>query len=707
MQEKGTLGGLRDQIRLATGWDTDLSISQNLMLDEDQASFVNPKYTTWTPDFTYQAGDRVLWDGYIFQALEATYGPSEYPALSYGVSPTIHSAHSATSVSYISSTNPFGSYPLISGTGPYNVILEYFTVPSDAAVDDYLILVQTGVSGYGGSYNFYAQPYGTPAIFQLINDVAVYQDTQLWDVISGGPEDLNGAGRWSLAYSHRVTATDLGGTVASEWYGAANEQSVLLVVKNANSIDTSGLTFLPATSVGSMTSPTITTTVSNDLIAEIWVAATNGGNPVWSSLPGNLVMASNQTAGFSTGTQYLMAVAVSSSIRATAGLVTADTATLIGLASDGENYLSCMRLAISLQPFWETVATFQSNALDNPATGNVGTWEALSGGLDLGSGALAIAVGVPSALDSSTDANALILNYSGPAEDISVRSVSLLTGQLLMDPYQPILDGIPLSPVTTQFSLTTDYGIGDIVYYNGYVYQALIPTQDVYPPIPANIPNASWQGIGIDQKIQYTASIYAHTADFIGTNVGLSVTPFIEWYDNTGTLISVITGAGESGTMVDNFGGTTGSLSGRQLNSSNAWSVIAGGLSTTSNTDGVVQVNSDTTRTVGLTLAPAGDGDVYVTFTSNVATGSLSQVLYLRSDSSATNYIKATRTALISVLAGVPTTLCTYTTPAVNGDRIRVNMAANTFTVYVNGVQVGSGFNTSHASTFWTGIGIE
>jgi hypothetical protein len=79
LREKGTEQGLRDMITAATGWDASVSIGRNMMLDEDQASFINPSYPEWDLQFSYSTGDRVVNGSYIYEALQKAYGSAQAP----------------------------------------------------------------------------------------------------------------------------------------------------------------------------------------------------------------------------------------------------------------------------------------------------------------------------------------------------------------------------------------------------------------------------------------------------------------------------------------------------------------------------------------------------------------------------------------------------------------------------------------------------
>lgn len=67
-RQKGTIDGLSNLIRTVTGWDTDIQIARNLLLDDDQSSFVHPSYSDWSPAINYAAGDRVRFLKWWYEA---------------------------------------------------------------------------------------------------------------------------------------------------------------------------------------------------------------------------------------------------------------------------------------------------------------------------------------------------------------------------------------------------------------------------------------------------------------------------------------------------------------------------------------------------------------------------------------------------------------------------------------------------------------
>jgi hypothetical protein len=363
--------------------------------------------------------------------------------------------------------------------------------------------------------------------------------------------------------------------------------------------------------------------------------------------------------------------------------------------------------------WWDYITNTSSTYMTNPVTGNPGTWEAIDMGtlLDLGAAAVQLGIGFQSPTDGTVNySNTLQTNYTGAAATIGLRSVSYLTGQTTMDSYQPILDGIPTPQVFNDYDPTVIYEPGALVFYQGYTYRALIATESVAPTGLAT-DNASWNCIGVDKSIMFMLSYYVHTADFAGTNTAVPAIPFVEWYDQYGMLITRYLMLASPGHFAwESFSGPFGDINSRYIAVGNVnsyrWSELVGAFNAFNGLDGCAAPTDQTVRSLATVGAGTATGDFYVTFKSAVSSGSLHQGLVVRlSDSN--NYVKATRTQLIKVVTGTPTVLFTYSTAAGNNDRIRVNITTNTYTVYVNGVSVGTATDTFNSSATNAGMVVE
>jgi hypothetical protein len=707
MREKGTLYGLRDQIRLATGWDTDVFVGQNLMLDEDQASFVNPAYPMWANDVSYQTGDRVEYGNFVFEALLPAYGDAQYPRLTPPSAPSVRGYANPSSTTIRTGVTLFG------GGGTYNIISQALVVPSNTLPGDLIVVFSNG-NEFDGVES--AQPYGEPSL----------PSGALQPFASRG---FGNTGGFTEVYAKRAAVGDAGQTINTEVFASTGygqylgAQSVLIVLADAalnsdgTGLDSLNYSLENASATGGMPTPVVgpttaglhagTTTINNDLIIEQWFAYNLGGSGglgAWSTLPDTTAAPSGTSYGLSNIINA--SIGVSSRVQGTAGAIAPHSAAWTSVGG-GSEVISVTQMAFSPAIYWKVVSTVFATPLINPVTGNQGTWEALDvNGKDIAGTELALGVISP-ADDTNHAYNALAVNYTGPTEDVYLRSISLLSQQTALDPYQPMLDGIPLPTVTDLFNIRTEYERGALVYFEGYTYQALLNTRGVYPPLIFSTPNDSWECVGVDRKVSYTASMYAHTADFSNVNTSVAATVFIEWYDIHGALITRLIPSTGTPYIFDGFGSTFGNLVGRDLaGTSNTWLAVTGNFLNASSLDGVAAPADQTTRSMYLTQAPGTDGSAYVSFRSNISNGTKQQALIVRGDGTTANYVKATRTQLISVVSSAPTVLATYTSPAGNGDRLKVRMVGSVYTVYVNGVQVATATSSANTGTY-TGMAVE
>ena len=64
MRERGTLQGIRHHINILTGWDVDLQVGCNQLLEEDQSFFPDPVPPVYNPALSYYVGEQVCYPGY-------------------------------------------------------------------------------------------------------------------------------------------------------------------------------------------------------------------------------------------------------------------------------------------------------------------------------------------------------------------------------------------------------------------------------------------------------------------------------------------------------------------------------------------------------------------------------------------------------------------------------------------------------------------
>lgn len=72
-KQRGTPQGVAEEIASATGWDIDLQIGNNLMLENDQSYFPDPSYPAWSANISYRPGEFVSYGNYLYVSNTSNY----------------------------------------------------------------------------------------------------------------------------------------------------------------------------------------------------------------------------------------------------------------------------------------------------------------------------------------------------------------------------------------------------------------------------------------------------------------------------------------------------------------------------------------------------------------------------------------------------------------------------------------------------------
>lgn len=76
---KGTWTGIHNEIASITGWDSELEIGPNMMLNSDQSAFVHPSYDLWNADTNYFVDQFVSYNGFNYKNIVAAKGAAQAP----------------------------------------------------------------------------------------------------------------------------------------------------------------------------------------------------------------------------------------------------------------------------------------------------------------------------------------------------------------------------------------------------------------------------------------------------------------------------------------------------------------------------------------------------------------------------------------------------------------------------------------------------
>lgn len=69
IKQRGTLEGIEAYITQLTGWGADIRPGINLMLEDDQAHFIDPQVAAYSTTTNYATGEMVTYDNYVYESL--------------------------------------------------------------------------------------------------------------------------------------------------------------------------------------------------------------------------------------------------------------------------------------------------------------------------------------------------------------------------------------------------------------------------------------------------------------------------------------------------------------------------------------------------------------------------------------------------------------------------------------------------------------
>jgi hypothetical protein len=375
--------------------------------------------------------------------------------------------------------------------------------------------------------------------------------------------------------------------------------------------------------------------------------------------------------------------------------------------------------------WWNVITASVLNAgttpvspLINPLTGNVSTWEAYreDTGANVKDDDIVLASANALVPTDNTANHFKVTNNSGATVNVLARSVSKATGDTLPSKLQIAGDGIPIERPTVWMQGRV-YNTGDIVLHNFIQYQALI-NSPVKSPTGNYTPTAEWKVYDADGQNSYSdfylASLYVSIPETGGTAV--PVQAYMEWFDENGLRLNTpFFPTSSLFGRLDTFNypclGTTNptyptapwglnqvldpinSEPGVTGPDSFNYFTLAPAVANWNKINGVAYADSSAGIKTATGIVASADMSVYVTFRAGPAAPNTVQGLIFRW-TNATNYWLATRTVLQKVVAGVTTTVTTYTTPLIDGERIFVQCAGSVITVKkylpyssVNGIQ--------------------
>lgn len=70
--QRGTVSGLNQELDILTGFDADLQLAPNFMLENDQSAFIDPSFVPWNANINYNLNEYVSFGNFWYQCVNAT-----------------------------------------------------------------------------------------------------------------------------------------------------------------------------------------------------------------------------------------------------------------------------------------------------------------------------------------------------------------------------------------------------------------------------------------------------------------------------------------------------------------------------------------------------------------------------------------------------------------------------------------------------------
>lgn len=649
MKERGTLAGIAEHITLLTGYSADVQTSRNMLLNNDQSVPENPQIQPWSSGAKYVVGDLVTYPVPQKWSVVSSYNVGDvviYNEILYtatapeqGVPPT--SAGWSSGV-----TGPYTYYCIkavttLPGPAPSGTLSEDSTstwVVVYGSAQQGSAFAQNNSQGFPGGAGLweYMESGGT----RLADNIGVgfptptqwVQSSTTSTVGSNGTHHTIRASNNSGATQTNTMLRSLSRTSADITAGRTYPDPQV-VVETGIPVPAGILPWSPSTRYAT------NTIVSYNNLNYVALRESTGATP---PTPG-LVL--NQNYSFESGTTGWTAV------NGTLAASTAETysGTHSGLLTPN---------GTSTTAYFKSASVPVTPGATYSISGLVYASSAVSSGV--------ISVGVnwydPFGAYLSTT------SMTGPA--ISAVTWTHLSntvtapGNATAMQLTPVVGGTPASSLLTYWDLVT----------------------------VSCTASPEWQPLGRDTRIPITQSAYTVADLGLNPTVSTTVTPFVEWYDNWGNIITRVLARGSSSGsyptnyQYDAFDTAPGApLAGRYAsNQSSVWSVPAG--SWVVSTFGTVYAGTTTANCLGVLPSPAQGFTAATVVTAAVTGYDCGPVFWLND---ASDFWMAGLHGLYSVSSGSVTQHAYTASPNV-GDRIVVAFNNTTSTVtYPSGTITG------------------
>lgn len=646
MQKRATIPGIAEHITLLTGYPADIQVSQNMMLDNDQSAPEDPVYPTWNANTHYNVGEMVTFPVARPWSVVSTYNVGSvvlYNDLLYTCTVANTTEVPPTTVSNWSQnvSGPYLYYCLVanqnqqpSGSTSANTYWSCVYGGDRNGAEYTASLIISGIGSNAGTWEFL-----DAAGDNLGEAIGVgFPTPQTWTQSGSTPQ--TGPNGWSNTFR---ALNGTAGTLTNTWLRSVARSAADIAA--AKIVPDPQLIVEHAVPVPSGILPWSSSTVykTNALVTYgnlnyIALRQSTGATP-----PSPQAVL-NQNYDFETSISPWVSDGVCT-IAQSAAQAYHGTHSLAQSYTGANTSVHFGSEKIPVIPG----ATYVATALVFTASSGMSTNQAVNY-YDAFNNYQSTASATATPLTASTW-TALSLVFTAPSNVSQVQMVPSMTGTMT----------------------------GGVTTYWDLVELTCVATPE-------------WAPLGQDERLPITMSGYAIADLGFAPTVSATVTPFCEFYDNWGNLITRVFARGASGGayptnyQYDSFDTGAGyPLAGRVPQTPNTvWSVPVGDW--TVSTNGIVYAGSSAADALGVVPSPAA-GTVAATVMTAAPAGDDCGPLFWYSNTS--NFWVAGLVELYYVASAVTRTVA-YTGTAAVGDRIYVEFNNTTSTTNIpSGTLIG------------------
>ncbi|MEU1816079.1 carbohydrate-binding protein [Streptomyces roseifaciens] len=500
-RNRGSIDSTRRLVKAATGWDADILIGYNRLLNNDDASFQSPTFPVWQRDVVYfgtkgstRYSPSVMYGDKLYTAIAA---PLRYAAtLLYTSTNPARTGSGTIRQEPDILADPFPGYVRLAGADTTSTLTWKFAAPGTAKARFSVLLVCMG-DPKGGTVSVTVN--GQPTTLTAAAPLDLYsRSRQPLPIVSLGTFELDVTETNTLALSVVGKNPLSGGSDITTYYWLVQGSPINL---NRNpETDPAARTY--------WTAPVAPGTY-RDTATEL-NPLTNGFGSWNVQFPGPSINPVSPTTGEPQNWWINIMGAAAGAASPGPGNSLAYTPPTAGTGIEvyqGGNVPA---------PTWSPEATyFPGQAVTYPAADTAYIKRTVYVARVQSTGDR------PDLSPTQWEPTSYRLDRSKPF-GVDTPEPAVLLSSVIPIRWQP------------EWTATKDYRGGEIVSWRGHLYEAARPSFAIYPP-GAQRDNLWWRWIGIDTQT-FTYSLF-HNRD--ATGAGQDVRLWVRWYDEAGTFLSI------------------------------------------------------------------------------------------------------------------------------------------------------------------------